>query len=112
MTMKAAAALLGLLPMANAFATLPSSSSCRSPVLSAAPGDSIEFAKYEGLGNDFILVDDRDKESPSLTPDQSERLCNRNFCVGGDGVIFALKAPEGEIVRELSTPRWCLRDFT
>ena len=24
------------------------------------------------------------------------RLCNRNFCVGGDGVIFALKAPEGE----------------
>jgi len=22
------------------------------------------------------------------------RLCNRNFCVGGDGVIFALKAPE------------------
>lgn len=23
------------------------------------------------------------------------RLCNRNFCVGGDGVIFALKAPEG-----------------
>ena len=25
------------------------------------------------------------------------RLCNRNFGVGGDGVIFALKAPEGEI---------------
>lgn len=24
------------------------------------------------------------------------RLCNRNFGVGGDGVIFALKAPEGE----------------
>ena len=26
----------------------------------------------------------------------SFRLCNRNFGVGGDGVIFALKAPEGE----------------
>lgn len=24
------------------------------------------------------------------------RLCDRNFCVGGDGVIFALKAPEGK----------------
>jgi diaminopimelate epimerase len=33
----------------------------------------IEFAKYEGLGNDFILIDDRDKSFPSLTPEQSER---------------------------------------
>ena len=59
-------------------------------------GDTIDFAKYEGLGNDFILIDDRDKSDPSLTPEQSERLCNRNFGIGGDGVIFALKAPEGE----------------
>lgn len=79
--------------MANAFATL-SSHRPTSSSLSAKLGDSIKFAKYEGLGNDFILIDDRDKESPSLTPDQSERLCNRNFCIGGDGVIFALKAPE------------------
>ena len=61
-------------------------------------GDSIDFAKYEGLGNDFILIDDRDKSDPSLTPEQSERLCNRNFGIGGDGVIFALKAPEGKTV--------------
>ena len=59
-------------------------------------GDTIDFAKYEGLGNDFILIDDRDKSDPSLTPEQSERLCNRNFGIGGDGVIFALKAPEGK----------------
>ena len=26
----------------------------------------------------------------------NKRLCDRNFCVGGDGVIFALKAPEGK----------------
>lgn len=52
---------------------------------------AVTFRKYEGLGNDFILVDDRDKESPSLTPEQSERLCHRNFGIGGDGVIFALK---------------------
>uniref|UniRef100_A0A7S3P3B1 diaminopimelate epimerase n=1 Tax=Amphora coffeiformis TaxID=265554 RepID=A0A7S3P3B1_9STRA len=52
---------------------------------------SVTFRKYEGLGNDFILVDDRDKDRPSLTPEQSEKLCHRNFGIGGDGVIFALR---------------------
>jgi len=57
--------------------------------------ETVDFAKYEGLGNDFILVDDRDKENPSLTPDQSTTLCHRNFGIGGDGVIFALAPPKG-----------------
>jgi Diaminopimelate epimerase len=56
----------------------------------------VDFSKYEGLGNDFILVDDRDRDEPSLTPEQSARLCHRNFGVGGDGVIFALKPPSDE----------------
>lgn len=55
--------------------------------------DAIQFSKYHGLGNDFILVDNRDREDPSLTPEQAEKLCNRNFGIGGDGVIFALKPP-------------------
>jgi len=58
--------------------------------------ETIAFAKYEGLGNDFILIDDRGKEDPSLTPDQSATLCHRNFGVGGDGVIFALAPPKGK----------------
>ena len=57
---------------------------------------STKFAKYEGLGNDFILIDDRDKTDPSLTPAQSEKLCHRNFGIGGDGVIFALKPPSDD----------------
>jgi len=83
---------------AHAFSTTTRSS--RSPLLvkrttslaAATMNDaSVTFRKYEGLGNDFILVDDRDKDSPSLTPEQSERLCHRNFGIGGDGVIFALR---------------------
>lgn len=71
----------------------PSDVSSRST--SSHPASSlIEFSKYEGLGNDFILIDDRDKAEPSLSPEQAERLCHRNFGVGGDGVIFALQPPE------------------
>merc|ERR1719254_217430 len=93
--MKVTTCFFGFVPMANAFASLPSLRiQYHRLSLSEKNEDLIDFAKYEGLGNDFILVDDRDKASPSLTPDQSARLCNRNFCVGGDGVIFALKAPE------------------
>ena len=58
--------------------------------------EKVSFAKYEGLGNDFILVDNRDRSEPSLTPQESEKLCNRNFGIGGDGVIFALKPPSEE----------------
>lgn len=56
----------------------------------------VAFAKYEGLGNDFILIDNRDRSEPSLTPEESEKLCDRNFGIGGDGVIFALKPPSDE----------------
>ncbi|MDX2229103.1 MAG: diaminopimelate epimerase [Leptolyngbyaceae cyanobacterium bins.349] len=50
----------------------------------------IQFTKYHGLGNDFILVDNRSSATPKLTPEQAVKLCDRHFGVGADGVIFAL----------------------
>lgn len=58
--------------------------------------EKVSFAKYEGLGNDFILIDNRDRTDPSLTPEESAKLCDRNFGIGGDGVIFALKPPSDD----------------
>jgi diaminopimelate epimerase len=51
---------------------------------------AIDFAKYHGLGNDFILIDNRHQTEPCLTPDQAMQWCDRHFGIGADGVIFAL----------------------
>lgn len=55
----------------------------------------VKFWKYQGLGNDFILVDNRHQAEPMLTPEQAVKLCDRNFGIGGDGVIFALPPVNG-----------------
>jgi diaminopimelate epimerase len=43
------------------------------------------FVKYEGAGNDFILIDDR---SLTFNANQVTRLCHRRFGVGADGVVL------------------------
>ncbi|MEO0013225.1 MAG: diaminopimelate epimerase [Cyanobacteriota bacterium] len=50
----------------------------------------IEFSKYQGLGNDFILIDNRHTAKPIIIPEQAIAICDRHFGIGADGVIFAL----------------------
>ncbi|WP_392536076.1 diaminopimelate epimerase [Nostoc sp. C117] len=56
---------------------------------------AMEFTKYHGLGNDFILIDNRSSSLPVLTPQQAIKLCDRHFGIGADGVIFALPGENG-----------------
>jgi diaminopimelate epimerase len=56
---------------------------------------AIEFTKYHGLGNDFILIDNRSSSLPIVTPEQAIKLCDRHFGIGADGVIFALPGENG-----------------
>ncbi|HEY9691344.1 MAG TPA: diaminopimelate epimerase [Oculatellaceae cyanobacterium] len=56
---------------------------------------TVKFTKYHGLGNDFILIDNRASSEPSLKPDQAIQLCDRHFGIGADGVIFALPGQNG-----------------
>jgi diaminopimelate epimerase len=55
----------------------------------------IEFAKYHGLGNDFILIDNRHSSEPVITPEKAVEMCDRHFGIGADGVIFALPGQNG-----------------
>ncbi len=47
----------------------------------------IQFAKYQGTGNDFVIIDNRDG-SIALSSQQIAFLCDRKFGVGSDGLIM------------------------
>jgi diaminopimelate epimerase len=63
----------------------------------------MRFAKYHGLGNDFLVVDLRDLKSDEAAaaqePDVVKALCDRQFGVGGDGVLAILPGGPGADAR-------------
>ncbi|MGH7271589.1 MAG: diaminopimelate epimerase, partial [Polyangiaceae bacterium] len=50
----------------------------------------MQFFKYEGLGNDFVVVEA--SQEAAITPERAASLCDRRFGVGADGVLLILPA--------------------
>jgi diaminopimelate epimerase len=48
----------------------------------------ISFFKYQGTGNDFVILDNRNKTYDGLTNEQVAFLCDRRFGIGGDGLML------------------------
>jgi diaminopimelate epimerase len=74
---------------------------------------SLQFSKYQGLGNDFILIDaahlDISKEYLKL---KASILCDRRFGIGADGVILVLPSQRADfamfvINSDGSVPEMC-----
>lgn len=52
-------------------------------------GQTLHFFKYQGTGNDFIVVDEMDT-AVNLSTAQIQHLCNRHYGIGADGVLVLL----------------------
>jgi diaminopimelate epimerase len=51
----------------------------------------MKLAKWHGLGNDYLLVEQAGLELP-LTPEQVKRICDYHFGVGSDGILEVVSA--------------------
>jgi diaminopimelate epimerase len=54
----------------------------------------INFYKYQGTGNDFIILENRDHQYDDLTEKQVKQICNRRFGIGADGLMLLNTHPE------------------
>ncbi|NOZ76278.1 MAG: diaminopimelate epimerase [Euryarchaeota archaeon] len=65
----------------------------------------MDFCKYHGAGNDFVVVDNlqgriREGEKPGL----ARRLCHRRFGVGADGLILVEPSGEADVRMRIFNP--------
>ena len=51
----------------------------------------MQFSKWHGLGNDYLLVERAELAFP-LTPERVQKICDYHFGVGSDGIVEVTSA--------------------
>ena len=63
----------------------------------------IPFTKGHGLGNDYIVIDEKDLRAP-LSAKAIERICDRNWGVGSDGILLLVPTPRADFGLRIFNP--------
>lgn len=61
---------------------------------------SLKFTKMEGIGNDYVYIDST-RTDIYLTPEQIQKISDRNFGIGSDGVIFIRNSKQGDFMMDM-----------
>jgi diaminopimelate epimerase len=58
----------------------------------------MNFWKMHGLGNDYVVIDNRDGAIPEKeTAALAKRLCERRFSIGADGLLLVYKSAKADV---------------
>ncbi len=63
----------------------------------------IPFVKGHGLGNDYLVLEGKDLDFP-LTAGAIQRICDRNWGIGSDGILLLVESPSADFGLRIFNP--------
>ena len=64
----------------------------------------MRFRKYQGLGNDYIVLERADLRGADLPAALIRRICDRHYGVGSDGILVEDATPDGRLALRIFNP--------
>jgi len=65
---------------------------------------AIEFVKMHGNGNDFVIIDETEKETIRNKSSFAINTCDRRFGIGADGILFVSRPIGADLGMRLLQP--------
>src|SRR6266852_639504 len=83
--------------------TAPRHARARVAPLAVSLAPMIPFAKGHGLGNDYLVMEERHVAAP-LSTDAIVKICDRNWGVGSDGILLLVPSSRADFGLRIFNP--------